>query len=394
MEKTPGALRKHVILLGSTNAGKSTLFNALTGQDRSIVSPRPGTTTDTVQAAMELHPFGPIVLVDTAGLGDDSDLGPLRMKKTAIARRKADAALYVADATAFNAAEYAAFQGEQLPHLLVLTKCALAESLSPLQAAYPAAVFLTGETWEIPALREKLSELLSRQQPDDDTLLGDLLPGGSHVVMVIPVDSEAPKGRLILPQVQLLRDCLDHGIKCTVCRETELESALDSLNRVDLVVTDSQAFAYVSQRVPDTMPLTSFSMLLARQKGSFSQLLAGARAIPALLDGDRVLMLEGCTHNHNHEDIGRVKLPRLLQAKTGKKLEFDFCSGYDFPDDLSPYRLAIQCGSCMLNKREITSRLAEMERLGLPVSNYGIVLAWGTGILARCCEIFTREDRA
>lgn len=390
MEKTPNALRKHVALLGDTNAGKSTLFNALTGQDGSIVSDKPGTTTDPVRAAMELIPYGPVVLIDTAGSADESDLGERRMKKTADIIRRADAALYVADAGNFNRDAYQRFTHEKLPHILVFTKCDISDksAVDSLRGEFPHAVFFYGEA---SPLREKLAALLQSLQPEDETIIGDLVPRNGNVVMVVPVDSEAPKGRLILPQVQLLRDCLDHGIKCLVTRETELESALECLSPVALVVTDSQAFGIVNRLVPQSIPLTSFSMLLARQKGNFSQLLSGADTVAGLPKNSRILMLEGCTHNHTHEDIGRAKIPALLEKRTGKRFRYDFFSGYDFPEDLSPYSLAIQCGSCMLNKREITSRLELMAEKGLPVTNYGIILAWANGILERCREIFEGE---
>ncbi|MFV0399076.1 MAG: [FeFe] hydrogenase H-cluster maturation GTPase HydF [Oscillospiraceae bacterium] len=389
MEKTPNFLRRHVVLVGDTNAGKSTLFNTLTGQENAIVSPTPGTTTDPVSKAMELVPYGPIVLVDTAGMGDESALGAERMRKSRMACRRADAAIYVADATAFDREAYASFQVEKMPHLLVLTKCDLAgeEALYTSKEQYPEALQM-GSGSDVGPLREKLTALLSALAPEEDALLGDLVPPGGTVVLVTPIDSEAPKGRLIMPQVQTLRDCLDHGIKAMVCREFELEEALKSLSHVDLVVTDSQAFAYVEQRVPAEIPLTSFSMLLARQKGNFPQLLAGAKALGSLPEGARILMLEGCTHNSTHEDIGRKKIPALLRKKTGKALEFDYRSGYDFPEDLSCYHMAVQCGSCMINRREIASRLGAMESAGLPVTNYGVLLAWGTGILDRARAIF------
>lgn len=391
MQQTPNALRKHVVLLGDTNAGKSTLFNALTGQESSIVSDRPGTTTDPVRAAMELIPYGPIVLVDTAGLGDESELGARRMEKTTAALRRADAALYVADAGGFDRETYGRFKREGLPHILVFTKCGMldADALACLLGESPGAMRFDGD---VSALRECLADLLQSQQPEDESIVGGLVSPGGNVIMVVPVDSEAPKGRLILPQVQTLRDCLDHGIKCLVTRETELESALDQLSSVDLVITDSQVFSQVDALLPREIPLTSFSMLLARQKGNFRQLLDGAASLGSLKDNARVLMLEGCTHNHTHEDIGRVKIPALLQKKTGKTFKFDFFGGYDFPGDLKPYDLAIQCGCCMINKREITSRLERMARENLPVTNYGIVLAWANGILERCREIFAGED--
>ena len=391
MEKTPNALRRHVVLLGDANAGKSTLFNALTGQDRAIVSPRPGTTTDPVSAAMELNPYGPVVLVDTAGLGDESELGGQRMKKTHEMRRRADAALYVADITGFDREAYCRFKLEKLPHILVFTKCGMAgDAAASLAREFDMAVFFDGDA---APLRERLANLLQSLRHESETLLGDLLPPESNVVMVVPVDSAAPKGRLILPQVQLLRDCLDHGIKCFVTRESELESALCGLSPVNLVVTDSQAFGYVNRVLPRDIPLTSFSMLLARQKGDFHQLLEGANALPQLPENANILMLEGCTHNHTHEDIGRVKIPALLKKKTGKRLRFDHYSGYDFPESLDAYHMAIQCGGCMLNNREIMSRLETLADKGLPVTNYGIALAWLNGILARCCEIFNTEGK-
>ena len=389
-DNTPNALRKHVVLVGSTNAGKSTLFNALAGQDSAITSPSPGTTTDPVFKAMELIPYGPIVLTDTAGLGDISGLGTLRMKKTADTLRRADAALYVADAASFEPAAYESFAKEELDHLLVFTKCdLLAESsLAELASVHPSALFFKSAE-DLDKLRQRLADLLSAQrQPEEAPLIAGLVPPNSHVILVMPVDSEAPRGRLILPQVQALRDCLDHGIKATVCREHELESALSDLRRVDLVVTDSQVFGFVAHRVPDEIPLTSFSMLLARQKGNFSQLLDGTEAVSSLDDGARILMLEGCTHNTTHEDIGRVKIPAVLRKRTGKRLEFEYCSGYDFPGDLSPYGMAIQCGGCMINRREIANRLSRMAREGLPVTNYGVALAWCAGILERAGKVF------
>jgi len=232
--------------------------------------------------------------------------------------------------------------------------------------------------------------LLSKQQPEDVSLLAGLVPAGGHVILVTPIDSAAPKGRLILPQVQALRDALDNGLTCTVCRETELASALANCKRVDLVVTDSQVFALVDKLVPADIPLTSFSMLLARQKGDFAQLLAGVDAVAELPDGAQILMLEGCTHNQTHDDIGHVKIPALLQKKTGKTFTFDYHSGYDFPADLSGYALAVQCGGCMLNKRELTSRLSQMAAAGLPATNYGILLAYCTGVLERSCAAFER----
>ena len=396
MEKTPNALRRHIVILGRTNAGKSTLFNALTGQARAIVADSPGTTTDPVDAAMELIPFGPVVLTDTAGSGDETLLGAQRMAKTRVVCRRADAAVYVQDGAGMSGAlsglemlEYEVFRATKLDHVLVFTKCGEAEK-AVLAARYPHAFFYA-PGGDVSALRAALADLLVKQAPEDASLLAGLVPEGGHVVLVTPIDSAAPKGRLILPQAQTLRDALDNGLTCTVCRETELAQALDNCQRVDLVVTDSQAFSLVAGLVPGNVKLTSFSMLLARQKSDFTQLLAGIAAVVDLPDGATILMLEGCTHNTTHEDIGRVKIPALLRKKTGKDLRFEYKSGYDFPEALSGYALAVQCGGCMLNRRELATRLSKMAAAGLPATNYGILLAYCTGVLARSCAAFGLE---
>ncbi|GHU41601.1 GTP-binding protein [Clostridia bacterium] len=414
------SLRKHVVLIGKTNSGKSTLFNALTGQDNAIVSETAGTTTDPVGKAMELLPFGPIFLVDTAGLGDTSDLGEERMKKTHIACRRGDAFLYVANSNDFDEDDYLAFAGKKRPHLLIFTEINTATDSAAIAAkplttdspttaqdspttmqdsqattrerlfvAYPHALTFA-ENGDPIEIRSALSALLSELEPDDGYMIGDLIPYNSNVIFVIPVDSEAPKGRIILPQVQLLRECLDHGIRSYVVRDSELEDAIATLGEasIRLVVTDSQAFAYVNQIVPDSVQLTSFSILLARQKGNITQLLEGVDAFAHLPDGAKILMLEGCTHNHTHEDIGRVKIPKLLKEQTGKTFDFQFFSGYDFPSDLSPYAAAIQCGNCMINRREAFARLEELTAANIPVTNYGLMLAWVNGILERATELF------
>lgn len=394
MQKTPNSLRKHVVILGNTNVGKSTLFNALTEQDSSIVSHESGTTTDPVRTAIELIPFGPIVLIDTAGINDTSSLGIERIKRTKTVSRRADAAIYVVQADNFDEAAYSEFLTQGMPHLVAITKCDTisGDSVRNLVTAFKSSVCLYKcDSEGISELREKLVQLLSDQSPEDTTLIGDLLKSGSTIVMVVPIDSEAPKGRLILPQVQFLRDALDHGMKCLVTKDTELEESLKCLKKVDLVVTDSQVFGYVNERVPQEIPITSFSMLLARQKGDFLQLLEGVKAVKQLQDKARILMLEGCTHNHTHEDIGRVKIPALLTKKTGKNFKFDYYSGYDFPESLEKYDLAIQCGSCMINQREIGVRLSQMEQNELPVTNYGILLAYLSGVLDRSIEIFGED---
>ncbi len=387
MEKTPVSLRKHIAIIGKTNAGKSTLFNALLGQDVSIVSEFCGTTTDPVIKTAELIPFGPVAFIDTAGFGDDSELGEKRIKKTDDVLKRADLIIYVKDVLLD---EDSAFEAD-VPIIEVYTKCDVAtdEAISKAEKKNKNAIFLRGyKDKDLAALRGKMVEELKKQECDDETLLGNILNEGSNVVMVIPIDAAAPKGRLILPQVQALRDCLDNGIKATVVKPDKLKEALDELPVVNLVVTDSQAFREVSEIVPREIPLTSFSMLLANQKGDIRQFLEGVKAVSNLEDGDEVLFLEACTHNTTHEDIGRVKIPNLLRKKTGKELKLTYFTGYDFPDDIEKYKLVIHCGACMINKREIQNRLKLFEEKKIPVTNYGVILAYFTGIADRTSEIF------
>ncbi len=389
MEKTPLSMRKHIAILGKTNAGKSTLFNLLLGQDTAIVSEMPGTTTDPVIKAMELIPYGPVALIDTAGFGDETELGQQRMEKTTKVTTRSDLLLYLVKATDTIVPELP----KERDFLLVFTMCELLESETLLHKMkeYPDAVFLKNYGKDgLDVLKRKIIELLERQKKEEETLIGDLLPAGSTVILVVPIDSAAPKGRLILPQVQLLRDCLDHDIKAYVTKETTLESALKDLKKVDLVVTDSQIFKVVDAMVPKGIPLTSFSMLLARQKGNFPQYLEGAKQIENLTTGDKVLVLEGCTHNSTHEDIGRVKIPAMIEKKTGAKCEYTYASGYQFPEDLKSYRMALSCGMCMINQQEITSRLKALEDAGVPVVNYGVAIAALNGILDRAKEIFEK----
>ncbi|MCL1993487.1 MAG: [FeFe] hydrogenase H-cluster maturation GTPase HydF [Spirochaetes bacterium] len=390
MKDTPRGMLRHIAIFGKTNAGKSTLFNLLTGQENAIVSEKAGTTTDPVVKNMELLPFGPVVLIDTAGLDDASELGGQRVKKTRAFARRADIGIFlkeIGEAGDFPADSF--FTGEKIQ---AFTKCDLADSqtLEAAKKRHPDALFISkGNKGDIESFKKTLVEKLAGMGGiEEDSLVGDLVPPGGRVVMVVPVDSGAPKGRLILPQVQFLRDCLDHGIKTYVTRDSELEGALADIGRIDLVVTDSQIFAFVDKTVPANIPLTSFSMLLARQNGDLRQLIDGLGVITSLQDGDKILMLETCTHNHSHEDIGKVKIPRLLEKFCGKKLEYDFYSGYDMPDDLTGYALAILCGGCMVSKREMLSRLRLLKESGIPATNYGVVLAYLNGILDRSKIIF------
>lgn len=391
MEKTPIAFRTHVSIFGNTNAGKSSLFNKIIGQDMTIVSDKEGTTTDPVTKAMELIPYGPIALTDTAGLGDTTEIGNQRAAKTKSVLSRTDFAIYAADCSSFCEEDYAKakilFEKHKIGHILVFTKSDLTTDKAVNN--YPGAVFVSvNDDASIDALKKRLLEELSKIAPEEETMIGDLLPPSSTVVMVVPIDSEAPKGRLILPQVQFLRDCLDHGIKCVVTRDTELKETLDELNKTDLVVTDSQAFKFVSSVVSDDIPLTSFSMLMAKMKGDLQKLIKGADAIDNLKDGSRVLMAEACTHNASHEDIGRVKIPSLLKKYTGKDLKFDFYVHHDFPENLSDYDLVIHCGGCMINSRSMMNRIDFCEENGVPITNYGVTLAYLNGILQRSRRIF------
>lgn len=391
MENTPVSMRKHVVITGKTNAGKSTLLNSLLGQETSIVSEIKGTTTDPVLKAMELIPYGPIALIDTAGIGDDTALGLKRTEKTKRMLDRADLVISVMDASDADVMP----ADTKLPYILVFTKC---EKLSTaaadkLKEEYPDAVFMSDYCKTgLEELKGKMIAELKKQDRDDDTFIGDLLPEGSTVVLVTPIDSAAPKGRLILPQVQILRDCLDNNMTAYVTKENTLKDALDNLKKVDLVITDSQAFKLVNEIVPPSVPLTSFSMILARKKGNFKQFLDGAEHILKLKSGDRVLVLEGCTHNTTHEDIGKVKLPKLIEKRTGAKCVYEHRAGYDFPDNLDGYSLALSCGMCMINKQEINSRLEKLKKAGVPVVNYGIALAYLNGILDRAKAIL-KSDR-
>lgn len=394
MEKTPLAFRTHVSIFGNTNAGKSSLFNKLIGQDMVIVSPEKGTTTDPVTKAMELLPYGPIALTDTAGLSDYSRIGEKRMAKTGKTLEKTDFAIYTAAADDFDAASYnemkKLFDKKHISHLLVFTKSDL--GTGDLQAKYPEALFVSiNDDASIDNLRSVLTKQLSQIKPDDTTMIGKLLPQGSTIIMVVPIDSEAPKGRIILPQVQFLRDCLDHGMKTIVVRDTELDETLSEQKNVDLVVTDSQVFKFVSEVVPQNIPLTSFSMMMASMKGDLQKLIEGADAIKNLKDGSKILMAEACTHNSSHEDIGRVKIPKLLQKFTGKKLQFEYYVHQDFPQDLSEYDLVIHCGGCMINSRSMNNRIEFCTENNVSITNYGVVLACVNGILDRSSEIFRQK---
>lgn len=388
MQQAPISMRKTVAIFGKTNSGKSSLFNGLLQQEKSIVSKVSGTTTDPVEKAMELVGYGPITLIDTAGFGDESALGEQRIKKSKEILKRADLVILVSDVSQ-DEIDLTTFG--KIPVLKVYTKCDIAREdlLKKKVSENPDGIFIKDYSDRgLSDLREKLVKELQKQQRDDETMLGNIVKKGETVVMVIPIDSAAPKGRLILPQVQAIRDCLDNGITAVSVTPDLLAETIKELKKIALVVTDSQAFAEVSKIVPEEIPLTSFSMLLANQKGRISQLIEGTRAIKSLNDNDRILMLEACTHSTTHDDIGRVKIPMLLKKNTGKDLKFTHLSGYDFPTDIRKYKLVIQCGGCMINKRTIQNRLELLEENKIPVTNYGVVLAYLSGILTRASKIF------
>jgi len=398
MNTTPNSNRKHIALFGKTNSGKSSLMNGLVGQDVALVSDEEGTTTDPVLKAMELIPVGPVLFIDTAGIGDKSSLGYLRMNKTYEILKRTDIGIYLMDVLDIDHEGYEKFKREfkkyNIPHLLVinkvdkLDKASLREISETLDEKYKDVIYISLDSnTGINLLKDKLIEILSTQE-DELPIVGDLLPYGSKVVLVVPVDSEAPKGRLILPQVQCIRDCLDHGIKSYVVRDTELEVALNELKDVDLVITDSQAFKAVDKMVPKDIKLTSFSMLFARQKGDINEFIEGVQSVRSLKPGDKILISESCAHSVSHEDIGRIKIPKLLNEYVGGNLNIDFKIGHEFTDNLKGYKLIIHCGACMLNRKTVVNRINICKKNSVPITNYGVILSFLTNTLERSKVIF------
>jgi len=394
MQGTPRANRPHIAIYGNRNAGKSSLLNAIIGQEISLVSSVKGTTTDPVTKTMELLPFGPVVFIDTAGLDDSGELGELRVERSKKILQRTDFAIYTHDINDVDEIAFKHFLKEfkrfSIPYMIVFNKIdeASKEILEQFKAEYPEANYVSAvnET----NILELKNELIKRLEDgkEEETLIGDLVPYGGKVILVVPIDSEAPKGRIILPQVQIIRDALDHGIKCFVVRDTELVSALEDIKDVDLVITDSQAFKEVNQMVPDHIPLTSFSIVFARHKGDLWSFERGIKAIETLKPGSKVLISESCTHNHSHEDIGRVKIPKLLNNKLGFDLDYHFKMGHDFPNDIKHFDLVIHCGSCMINKKTMLNRITMCDEIGVPITNYGIVLAYINDILEPSLEMF------
>ena len=390
LNATPSGERVHIAFFGRRNAGKSSLVNAFTGQDLAIVSDVKGTTTDPVSKAMELLPLGPVQIIDTPGLDDEGELGTLRVQRTKLVLRKTDLAILVADATApLGETEQALLdlcRARNIPWLLVRSKADLLEAIPEAGAD---TIYVSAKTgYHIHELKE-LAARLALGTENRRPLVSDLLQPGDTAVLVVPIDKAAPKGRLILPQQQVIRDALEAGAAALVCRETELNAALQGLNAPPkLVVTDSQVFGKVAQLVPESVPLTSFSILMARYKGDLALTVAGAAAVRNLKDGDRVLITEGCTHHRQCEDIGTVKIPRWLAESTGKTLQYDFCSGVEFPEDLTPYALVVHCGGCTLNPKEMAARQRLAVDQAVPITNYGVLIAAVHGILPRTLQPF------
>src|SRR5574344_595879 len=394
-------LKPHVGIFGRRNYGKSSLINFLTEQSLAIVSNTPGTTTDPVRKTMEIIGVGPVVWVDTAGIDDEGPLGQLRVQKSFEILPQCNLALILFSQNIFDAPErriVQACQMNKVPFLLIYSQSDISvpdqSFISQIEKEFDTQVFLLNimDT----SLREPLTLRIREALPESayvhKSLLGDVIEAGDVVVMVTPIDSSAPEGRMILLQVQVLRDILDNDAKAVVCKETELQQVLLDLRKPpQLVVTDSQAFAFVSSTVPETIPLTSFSVVLARAKGLFDKYVEGTPQIDLLNDGDRVLMLESCTHNITCEDIGRVKLPNLITKRTGKDLKFDVVAGLsELERPITDYRLVIQCGGCMVNSKQLASRLAPAIAAGVPVSNYGLALAYLNGIFERSMRVFKK----
>ena len=369
--------RLHIAFLGPVNSGKSTLVNAIAGQEVSLVSPIPGTTTDPVRKTVELPGLGPCVLIDTAGLDDDSLLGSERERRTRAILDEADIAVLV-----MPVSQKDGHQERNTPENATGVPISGTPGALPELADIPVVTYRRGES--VSSLLDRL--VAAAPHEEERFLTGDLVRAGSNVLLVMPQDSEAPKGRLILPQVQVLRELLDRGCVPHSCTPDSLPAALASLKGMpDLVITDSQVFGFVDKTIPKDCPLTSFSVLLAGAKGDIGSFIEGARAIDTLRSGDRVLIAEACTHVPNTEDIGRVKIPALLRKKVQGDLTVDISAGNDFPEDLSPYSLIIHCGACVANARLVRSRIRKAHRAGVPMTNYGIALAALNGILDRVC---------
>ena len=404
MNQTPASERVHISFFGKRNAGKSSVINAVTGQDLAIVSSVMGTTTDPVYKTMELLPLGPVMVIDTPGIDDEGELGALRVRKSYQVLNKTDIAILVIDSTAGKGEEELElihrFHKKGIHYLIVYNKIDLlsTEKIKDLAMSVRAGEVLVSASdgMNIQELKEKIASL----KPEDThkyPLIQDLIEPLDLVILVVPIDKAAPKGRLILPQQQTIRDILERGALSLVVRDTELKSTLDHFLAQGvcpkLVVTDSQAFARVSKAVPENITLTSFSILFSRYKGELETQLKGIAALSSIEDGDRILIAEGCTHHRQCGDIGTCKMPEWIRNYTGKKPVFEFTSGTEFPDDVSSYKIVVHCGGCMLNEREMKYRIACCQDQGVPITNYGILIAQVTGILKRSLGPFPEMQK-
>ena len=401
MDNTPKGNRLHIALMGRTNVGKSSLLNLMLGQDIAITSPVPGTTTDVVEKAMELLPLGPVLFLDTAGLDDVSELSGARLKKTAKIFDRADVIILVIEPDIWTKYEDTVLTKSQkckIPVLIVVNKIDLHQpspewlKMISEKAGLVLTVSCSDET-QRQSYIETLKRQLLEKAPADfigmSSLIGDLIPAGGFAVLIVPIDLEAPKGRLILPQVQTIRDILDNDAAAVVVKERELAAALANLkNPPAIVVTDSQAILKVDADVPKNIPVTTFSILFARQKSDLAVMAAGASAIENLQPGDRILIAEACSHHALEDDIGRVKIPRWLRQYVGGDLQMDISSGRDYPDDLKKYKLILHCGGCMMNRREMLNRLRNAQEAGVPVTNYGVAISFLQGVIRRSLAPF------
>ena len=401
MNETPSADRVHIGFFGRRNAGKSSIVNKVTGQELAVVSDVKGTTTDPVSKAMELLPMGPVVIIDTPGIDDEGHLGELRVRKAKQVLNRVDVAVLVVDATVGKTSVdeelIRIFKEKEIPYLVVYNKADLLKtkdgnrlsSDNNLNQNTEQSIYASAATGQnIYELKEKIASLAVTDELKL-RLVGDLLEPSDFAILVVPIDKAAPKGRLILPQQQTIRDVLEAGAAAIVIKEDELSNTLETLGKKPkLVITDSQVFARVSEETPEDIWLTSFSILFARFKGNLKTAAAGAAALDRLKDGDKILISEGCTHHRQCDDIGTVKLPRWIRNYTGKELEFEYSSGRDFPEDVTKYSLIVHCGGCMLNEREMRYRQKCALDQEIPITNYGIAIAYMQGILKRCVEMF------
>jgi [FeFe] hydrogenase H-cluster maturation GTPase HydF len=398
MKDTPKGMRLHIGLFGRRNVGKSSLINALTRQQVSIVSDVPGTTTDPVEKPMELLPLGPVLFIDTAGIDDAGALGEMRAEKTRQVFERTDLGILVTEGNSWGEFEeivLVELSKRKVPVVVVFNKNDLGNPsdlvIQNLKSrSIPMVQTIASQVKGMLDLREALIRTAPEEFMEAPPILGDLIAPGEMVIIVVPIDLEAPKGRLILPQVQCIRDTLDHDSSCLVVKERELRDALDKLKKPPaLAVTDSQAFLRVAGDVPSDVPLTSFSILFARLKGDLHEFVRGVKTIDSLKSGSRILVLESCAHHPIGEDIGRVKIPRWVRQYTGLDLEFVHKQGHDFPEDIASYSLVIHCGSCMLNRREMMSRILRCRAAGVPITNYGVAITYSLGVLDRALSPFS-----